>query len=219
MKGKWTIVIMCVAVGLILFSSSPSWAQRGTSGSSGGFSFDQPAHRLEIIPMYGYTWTGSQSGYYSGYNGELDFKDSDFWGIALDISAKPGVQARLLYRRQDTRMTWKQAGSTEDVGDIGVEYWHIGAVGGMRNGNVLPYTGLTLGGTRYIAGGEDSWKFSIILSLGAKVYLNEKIGLMVGGQVPFTFTDAFVGVGTGGMSLGGTGIVQFDVVAGLIIMI
>jgi hypothetical protein len=90
----------------------------------------------------------------------------------------------------------------------------------MMNGNVMPYTGLTLGATRYFADGiDDDWKFSIILSLGAKVYLNEKIGLMVGGQMPYTFTDAFLGIGTGGLSLGGYGIIQFDVVAGLIIAI
>ena len=116
-------------------------------------------------------------------------------------------------------MTWKQAGITDDLGAIGVEYWHVGAVGGMRNGNVMPYTSLTLGTTRYILDYGDEWKFSIILSVGAKVYLNERIGLMVGGQMPFTFTNAFLGIGTGGMSIGGTGIVQLDLVAGLIIAI
>ena len=204
-------------VGLLLLAS-PSWAQRGSSGT-GGFHFEQPAHRFEIIPMYGYVWTVSRSATYSGYGGDFDLKNGDFWGVALDINAKPGVQVRLLYRRQDTQMTWKQAGITEDLGDIGVEYWHIGAVGGMRNGNVMPYTSLTLGTTRYILDYGDEWKFSIILSLGAKVYLNERIGLMVGGQMPFTFTDAFLGIGTGGMSIGGTGIVQLDLVAGLIIAI
>jgi hypothetical protein len=32
---------------------------------------------------------------------------------------------------------------------MAVEYWHIGAVKGMTKGNVKPFTGLTLGGTRY----------------------------------------------------------------------
>lgn len=210
--------VLILVVGLLILSS-PSWAQRGSSGT-GGFHFEQPAHRFEIIPMYGYAWTVSQSATYSGYGGDFDLKNSDFWGIAVDINAKPGVQARLLYRRQDTNMTWKQVGvGTEDLGNIGVEYWHIGAVGGMRNGNIMPYTSLTLGTTRYILDQGDEWKFSVILSLGAKVYLNERIGLMVGGQMPFTFTNAFLGIGTGGMSIGGTGIVQLDLVAGLIIAI
>lgn len=218
MKGKWTHVIAGIALGLILISSAPSWAQRGSSGNA-GFHFEQPAHKFEIIPMGGYVWTVSQSATYTGHGGDFDLKNSGFWGIAVDINAKPGVQARLLYRRQDTEVTWKQAGITENLGDIAVEYWHVGAVGGMTKGNIMPYTSLTLGGTRYVLDNEDSWKFSIILSLGAKVFLNDRIGLMVGGQMPFTFTDAFLGIGTGGMSLGGTGIIQLDLVAGLIIAI
>jgi len=201
-------------VGLLVLAS-PAMAQQGSQG----FHFEQPAHKFEIIPMYGYAWTVSQSATYNAYGGDFDFKNSDFWGIAIDINAKPGVQARLLYRRQDTELTWKQAGITDTLGDVAVEYWHVGAVGGMVKGNLMPYTSLTLGGTRYVSNVEDNWKFSIILSIGAKVYLNERIGLMVGGQMPYTFTSAFLGVGTGGLSLGGYGIVQFDVVAGLIIMI
>ena len=201
-------------VGLLLLAS-PSWAQQGSQG----FHFEQPAHKFEIIPMYGYTWTVSQSATYSGFGGDLDFKNSDFWGIAIDINTKPGVQARLLYRRQDTKLTWKQIGITEELGDVAVEYWHVGAVGGMVKGNMMPFTSLTLGGTRYVTDLEDNWKFSIILSIGAKVHLNDRIGLMVAGQMPYTFTDAFLGIGTGGVSIGGYGIVQFDVVAGLIIKI
>lgn len=204
-------------VGLLLLAS-PAMAQQGSSGM-GGFHFEQPAHRFEIIPMYGYAWTVSQSATYSGFGGDFDLKSSDFWGVAVDINAKPGVQARLLYRRQDTKMTWKQIGLTEDLGDIGVEYWHIGAVAGMRNDKIMPYTSLTLGTTRYILDYGDEWKFSIILGVGAKVYLNDRIGLMVGGQMPFTFTNTFLGIGTGGMSIGGTGIIQLDLVAGLIIAI
>jgi hypothetical protein len=196
----------------ILLVSSPLLAQ--------GFQFEQKDHKLEIIPEYGYVWTVSRSATYNGNGGDLDLKSSPFWGVAVDINAKPGVQARLLYRRQDTQLTWKSLGTTEELGDAGVEYWHIGGIGGMTNNNVMPFTGLTLGATRYFADGvEDEWKFSIILSIGAKVYLNERIGLMVSGQMPYTFTDAFIGIGTGGLSLGGYGIAQFDVLAGLIIML
>lgn len=197
---------------VFLFISSSVMAQ--------GFQFEQQNHKLEIIPEYGYVWTVSRSATYNGFGGDMDLKNSPFWGVAVDINAKPGVQARLLYRRQDTQVTWKSQGTTEDVGDIGVEYWHIGGIGGMTNGNVMPFTGLTLGATRYIVDGfDDEWKFSIILSIGAKVYLNERIGLMVSGQMPYTFTDAFVGIGGGGVSIGGYGVAQFDVLAGLIIML
>jgi len=203
--------VILIVTGLLLVSS-PAWAQ-----GYGGFQFEQPSHRFEIIPMYGYSWTLSQDATYNTLGGEFDLKSNGFWGIAVDINARPGVQARLLYRRQDTQLMWKRIGVNQELGDIAVEYWHVGAVGGMTRGKVMPFSGLTLGGTRYSYTGGDDWKFSIMLSLGAKVFINERIGLMIAGQMPLSFTDAFVGVGTGGMSIGGTGIVQFDVVGGIII--
>jgi hypothetical protein len=207
---KQSILFMVVA-GLVLVSS-----QAGAQGY-GGFTFEQPTHRLEIIPMYGYTWTLSRSAYYNGFNGDLDFASSGSWGVAIDVNTKPGAQLRLLYRRQDTDLTWKTFADKRTLGDVAVEYYHIGGVVGVARDNIKPFSSLTLGGTRYVAGSQDSWKFSIILSVGAKIFINERIGLMVAGQMPLTFTDAFVGVGTGGVSFGGTGIAQFDVVGGLII--
>ena len=202
--------VLLLLAGIMLFSST-AWAQ-------GGFEFTQQEHKLEIIPMYGYAWTWSKSAYYGTYSGDVDLKNGDFWGIAGDINVKPGMQLRLLYRRQDTQVTWKFQGTTEDVGDIGVEYWHIGGVAGMQKGKIMPFTAFTLGTTRYIVDGfDDDYKFSIILSIGAKVYLNERLGLFFSGQMPFTFTDAFLGIGTGGMSFGGTGIVQMDLVGGVIV--
>jgi len=167
--------------------------------------------------MGGYVWTVSQGGTYNGNSGDMDLESGGFYGIAADIYAVPVLQVRLLYRRQDTKLTFKQAGVTETLGDMSVEYWHIGGVKGIQKGKVKPYGSLTLGGTRYVVDSEDSWKFSILLSLGAKIYINPKIGLMVAGQMPYTFTDAFLGIGTGGLSIGGSGIAQFDLVVGLMI--
>jgi hypothetical protein len=149
----------------------------------------------------------------------------------LDVNAKPGMQVRLLYQRQDSELTFKQAGVTDVMGDVSVEYWQIGGVGGLMNDqNIMPFSMLTLGATRYILSNlkprysavenpDDVWKFSIILGLGAKFYLSERVGLLVSGRMPFTFTSGFLGIGTGGLSVGGTGIVQFDVSAGLMINI
>ena len=207
---------LALVVGLLMFSS-PSWAQQDTTGTVASKPKQAKPPRLDIIPMGGYVWTLSQSANYNLNSGDIDIKSGGFYGLAVDIYAMPFMQVRLLYRRQDSQLTFKRAGITEDLGDIAVEYWHVGAVKGIQKGKVKPFTGLSLGGTRYAYDGGDDWKFSIILSLGAKIYLNDKIGVMVAGQMPFSFTGAFVGVGTGGVSLGGTGIAQFDVAAGLII--
>lgn len=199
-------IALAVVAGLIL-AASPALAQQGST-----------APRVDIIPMGGYTWTLSQSATYGLQVGDIDIKSGGYWGIAADVYAVPYMQIRLLYRRQDSKLTFKRGGGIEEqISDMAVEYWHIGAVKGIKRGNILPFSGVTLGGTRFVADNDDNWKFSMLFSLGAKIYVNDRIGLMVAGQMPFSFTGAFVGVGTGGVSIGGTGIAQFDVTGGLVI--
>ena len=206
---------LAIVTGLLMLSS-PSWAQ--TTGPAEKTS-EPPAHRFEILPMVGYVWTGSQSATYSGSSGDVDFKSSEFYGIALEFVIMPDLQGRLLYRRQDTQLTFKQPGSQETLGDVAIEYWHLGATGVTEMDNVVPFGSVTLGGTRYAFDGGDSWKFSMILGAGAKIYLNDRIGLMAAAEMPFTFTSAFFGAGSGGLTIGGTGIFQFDVTVGLTIRI
>lgn len=230
MIGK---ALLLAIVGLLTVGS-PSLAQQGGGGADYyGFTFQQPQHRFEIIPYYGYAWTVSRGANFGAPvgSGDVDIKSSDMWGVMVDINAKPGAQVRLLYQRQDSDLTFKQAGVTTKIGDVGVEYWQIGGVGGLMNDqNIMPFSMLTLGATRYILSDmdplfspvpnpDDVWKFSIILGLGAKFYLSERVGLLVSGRMPFTFTSGFLGIGTGGLSVGGTGNVQFDVSAGLMINI
>jgi hypothetical protein len=209
--------IALVLITGILLLASPSLAQQDTTGTVASEYKPAKAPRLDIIPMGGYVWTVSQSATYNLTGGDVDIKDSGFYGLAVDIYAMPFMQIRLLYRRQDSQVTWKSLGVTQDLGDVAVEYWHVGAVKGMQKGKVKPFTALSLGGTRFAYDSGDNWYFSIIVSLGAKIYLNDRIGIMGSGQMGISFTDAFAGIGTGGVSIGGTGITQFDLLAGLII--
>jgi len=206
-----------------LILASPCWAQTDTTQQDTAVTVapaPKAPPRFEIIPMGGYVWTTSQSATYLARNGDIDLKNSNFYGIAVDINVLPVMQFRLLYRRQNTEATFKWAGGTDNLGDIAVEYWHVGVVKAVKKTEkAMPFTSITLGGTRYVGDSSDDWKFSVIFGLGAKVYLNERFGLMVTGQMPFTFTSTFVGVGTGGVSLGGSGVLQLDLAAGLIVAI
>ena len=209
--------IALVLITGILLLASPSLAQQDTTGTVASTYKPAKAPRLDIIPMGGYVWTVSQSATYQASSGDVDIKDGGFYGLAVDIYAVPYMQIRLLYRRQDSQVTWKQFGTTEDLGDVAVEYWHVGAVKGFQKGKVKPFSALSLGGTRFAYDAGDNWYFSVLVSLGAKIYLNDRIGILGSGQMGISFTDAFAGIGTGGVSIGGTGITQFDLTAGLII--
>jgi len=189
--------------------------------------YSTPQHKLELTPFGGYVWTVSRRvQFVDGTGGDIDLVSSGFYGIQIDINvAAPGTQIALLFQRQDTDIEYKRFnGLKQDLGKVGVEYWHIGVVKGFQQGDTLPFTYFSLGGTRYdFDGFGDAWKFSIMMGLGAKVYISDRIGLKFQGRMPFTFFSSGFGLGygSGGVytTVGGTGLAQFDLSAGLMILI
>lgn len=182
---------------------------------------ERTASKVEIVPFGGYVWSFSKDFYYN-VSGQLDFKDSGYFGVNVDVNVRPGGQLRLTYRRQDTTAQFRSALLAEPFDTDGaIEYWHIGGIAGVPRNNVLPYGMVTLGGTRYLAQGDDIWKFSMIFGLGAKIYTSGKFGLQVQASFPFTFINGGGSISCGGggcfTSVGGTGLGQFDVGGGLVI--
>jgi hypothetical protein len=214
-------ILVATAAALALTAATVS-AQNTVRRSTTSYS---TTPRVELIPMGGYAWTMGMDVIVNGFPGELDFSDAAYYGAALDFNiAPPGAvktaQIRLLYRRSDGDV--EVQGLVQDFsGDAAVEYWHVGGVTGIVRGNAMPFATVTLGGTRLIAGDEDEWKFSMIFGLGVKVYTSPKVGVMLQGNWPITFTDTWggvtVGTGGAGVGIGGTGISQLDVGGGVII--
>ena len=180
---------------------------------------DRAASRFEVVPFGGYVWSLAKDFYYAAA-GTLDFKDTSYFGVNLDVAIHPGSQLRLMYRRQDTELEFRSGFNTRTVTGA-IEYWHIGGLTGVQRGSVLPYGMITLGGTRYLAQDDDVWEFSMIFGLGAKIYTNGKFGLQIQGSFPFTFVDGggSISCGSGGCftSVGGSGLGQLDVSGGIII--
>jgi len=214
---------------LSLFAMLGETSARAQSGSPGGNS-PTPARRAEISPFGGYVWTTSREVYYNrgGSWTRLDIKDSGFWGVALDVNLPSGrTQVELLYQRQDSQMTHEDTGyGTRKLSDMAVEYYQIGGLRGVRRGKVMGFGGYTLGATHLIYDDkrfENDWKFSMIFSLGAKAYVNDRFGLRVQGRLPFTLSKAGSGLGCGPndcySTVGGAGVGQIDVSAGLLILI
>lgn len=220
---------------VVLTITAPMTLAYGQGGGMPyGFEFQEQTHKLEVQALGGYVWTVSRDATISdgsgGYEaGSMDLKTGGYWGIEVDINIpKPGAQLALLYRRQESAVEWKRAGGVKDeLGDVAVEYWQIGMIGGVQKDKVMPFTMFTLGATHYDFKGEnttaDDWNFSMIFGLGAKIYMSERIALRLQGSMPFTFTSGGAGVGCsfGGCwpTIGGTGIFQFDLTAGIAILI
>lgn len=209
---------------LLCAVASSAFAQYTASSTT----TSQTLSKADIVLLGGYAWTLAQDVTFNYTNpGELDVDDAAYFGVALDFNVvrQPGKtgQLRLLYRREDSDVTFRPylAGNPTGSFDCAIEYWQIGGVGGMRRGNAMPFTSVTLGGTRLIADGTDEWKFSMIFGLGVKIYTSGKMGVMIQGNWPITFTDTWggvtVGTGGAGVALGGTGISQLDLGGGVFI--
>lgn len=184
-------------------------------------------HKIEVTPYGGYMWTFSRRVTTIEGTGDLDIKSSPYWGAEVDVNLQPGAQLALLYSRQDSELTFKRGagGVTHDVTAMSVDYFQIGGIGGTVQGNILPFGMVTLGATRYAFDTyrDDVWKFSVMLAFGAKIYATDLIGLRVQANLPFTFMSGGLGIGCGGggcyTTVGGSGIAQFGVSAGLTIML
>jgi hypothetical protein len=206
--------------------ASTASAQYTTSSSSYGSTRESKA---DVVFLGGYAWTLAQDVVLNYTNaGELDIEDNAFWGVALDFNvARQGGgktgQVRLMYRREDSDVVFRSYVPSNPLVslDCAVEYWQIGGLGGVKRGNAMPFTCVTLGGTRLVAGDVDEWKFSMIFGLGVKVYTEGKVGFMIQGNWPITFTDTWggvtVGTGGAGVAVGGTGISQLDIGGGVIV--
>jgi hypothetical protein len=208
----------------IFFGATDAQAQSRRRGGSSS----EHTTRFEINPFGGYVWTGAREVYYNaGFNSnKIDIKDSGFWGVALDANVSGTSQVELLYRRQESELTVTQTGfASTHVADVAVEYYQIGGLSGVRRDNLMGFGGFTLGATRLVYDetgfDEDLWKFSMVFSLGAKTYINDRFGLRVQGSLPFTFISGggSLGCGSGGCytTVGGEGVGQFNVSGGLII--
>lgn len=216
-------------IGAALFVSAASAASAQYTTRQSSTYGSRPQSKAELVLLGGYAWTMAQDVYYGALGGEIDIDDAAYYGVALDVNVARNTgktgQLRLMYRREDSEVVFRPYTITTTnqpfTLDCAVEYWQIGGLGGMMRGNAMPYTAITLGGTRLVADGDDEWKFSMIFGLGVKVYSSPKVGFMIQGNWPITFTDSWggvtVGTGGAGVAVGGTGISQLDVGGGLIV--
>ena len=182
-----------------------------------------PEHRYELGASAGYGWTFAREVVFNNTGGVADVKDGAHWGGTIDTYVQDGKAVRLLYQRQESKLTYQPRGLQKfDVADIAVEYFQLGGLAGTPKGNLLPYGMFTLGATRLSYSNidaDDNWRFSMILGFGAKAYVSPKLGVQVEGQIPYTWIDGGGSVACGSFgcvsTVGGTGVGQANVGGGL----
>lgn len=183
------------------------------------------AQSIEITPIYSYTVSGEVDGYY----GTFDVKDNPSYGGILNVEIDHLTYFEASYIRNDTRVTAKTYNNIESRSeDIGIEHYQVGVLRELKETQVRPYAKLSLGASRYFEkeGSNNYWLFSGGVGVGAKMFLNDNIGirLYTNLMLPMEFDGAgiFCGIGTGGAGCSGgvsfnVPLVHWDMGVGLII--
>lgn len=146
------------------------------------------SQRVEITPYYGFMFAGKMN----FTAGEMNIKDNPNFGILLDfeLDRKNGLNLELSYDRLDTRITYKkyeQFESEEDLFDMFIEYYQLGALYnkpiskkanafGFFTGGVARFSPIT---SKY----GDDYRFAITAGGGAKYFFTESICVRVQGRV------------------------------------
>jgi hypothetical protein len=211
--------ILCL-VFFLLFGYLPLMAQ-GLSTYDGS---TKKSRGIELTGLYGWQWGGTLH----SDVGEVKISPSDAWGFEIDIPIPKGIQAVLLYQRQESRLDQENdiTGNHNSLFDMSVNYFQVGGIRGIHKGKIMPFGMFTLGATLFDPVGseyESKWFFSINLGLGVKIYNSEKFGMrvQVNMLMPMKFSGGGVYFGTGGAGVGVTSdaIFQGFVGGGLFYMI
>ncbi len=185
--------------------------------------------KIELTPYGGYMFGGKMR----FYEGDFKIKDNANYGLIMDIEIAPDTKVELMWTHMNTTAEFRGSYGYDFLStppfDVGVGYLQIGTVREINYDNIRPFGAFTLGTTYFMPNSntgevnyQDTWKFSVTLGGGAKIWLTDRIGIRLQGRLLLPMFWGGVGftVGTGGsgFSVGaGTSMIQGDFSGGLII--
>jgi hypothetical protein len=190
--------------------------------------------KVEISPFAGYMFGGSLN----FYEGKLKAENNLNYGVAMDIKMAEDTQIELMWTQMSTTANFEPYYGYYDLYDIdpfdmNIGYIQIGGVREMNLDQFRPFGVFTLGTTYFIPKNatyatdnvavdiESTWKFSMTLGAGAKIWLSDRVGIRLQGNLmlPMFWSSTGFAVGTGGSGFyvgGGTSMVQGNFTGGLI---
>jgi hypothetical protein len=212
------LYFICVAVVVALFIAQPAtlFAQQSD---------------ITVTPTVSYMWGGSVQ----GFDGDIKLEDGVGYGAIIDVAQGRNVRVELSWTTMATTATfapyYPSGANSSLVGmnvKVNVHYFQLGAIQTVDKGKAQPFIGVLMGASLFhpeaVQGRpyttSDVWRFAVSFAGGVNFKMSDRIGLRFQGRLmfPVYFSGAYVGVGTGGASVGATGgipIVQGDVSAGL----
>lgn len=158
-----------------------------------------------------------------GYDGTLRLKSAANYGAMLEFGVSPELMIQLQYMGSQTYATvdrgW-EVGRT----DVGVNYYQIGMIRPFPlNDRVEAFGNFTLGATQFAIKDTkfaDEWRFSFTFGLGAKIWLNDYVGIRLQSRLLAPVNWAGVGIycggGCGTSVSAGSSFISGDVSGGLV---
>lgn len=186
----------------------------------GIFLTNSMAQEIELTGFYGYMVNTNLKTYW----GDFKLDDNPNYGGVLGVGIASNVFAEFTYNRQDSKVQYIYNNQTEALA-ISTEYYHLGGSQAIGDGKVRPFGAFSLGATRYNVkesyeevDSHAEWFMSMALGLGAKIYLNDKLGFRLQARmgVPMSLNGLWVGTGGTGGSFH-VPVWQFDFTAGLVL--
>ena len=188
--------------------------------------------KFEITPFGGYMFGGKLR----TYQGDLKIQDNANYGLLIDIAVARDTKFEFFWSQMQTSAEFRPYYGYEDLGggfDVNINYFQIGTVREVEvdNASIKPFGAFTLGAVYFSPQDktiQESWRFSVTLGGGVKIWLSDRIGIRLQGRLlmPLYFqgVSMYAGIGTGGASTGvsvgaGVPILQGDFTGGLIIAI
>ena len=195
-----------ISVSLLLLGGlTPAWAQR-----------------FEFTPFLGYQFGGQLS----DREGDINIRDMGNFGFLINADVRSGAKAEFSYTRQETELELReyQSGKKRDLFKMAVEYYMLGGVYQVDQGQMATFGTLSLGIARfdpYKVDTDSEYRFAFSCGVGSKFFLSDRIGRRFQGRllIPFQWAGGGLWCGTDGCSVGmsgGSSILQADVSGGLI---
>lgn len=184
-------------------------------------SFSQ---NIEITPIYGYTFSGSNNYY---YNFSLDIKDDMSYGAMISAEMAPQMHIEFMYQTTDAKMRVSEYQNSTNY-NVRFEHFQLGGLHEFDSGDLRPFLKASLGTTRYQVkedygnGERESWEFSGSIGGGIKKYFSHNVGIRLQTNLilPMRWSGGGVYCGPYGCS-GGTSfhvpMIHWEVSAGLIL--
>ncbi len=180
--------------------------------------------KIEISPLVGYQIGGKLR----TYQGDLKVKDQMNYGLAISSEMAQDTRLEFIWTSMQTSADFRPYYGYEFLRtsfDLNINYYQIGGVKEFPSGGaVVPFGEFTMGAVQFTPSDvnvSETWRFSIALGGGAKIWLSDRIGIRLQGRLlmPLYFQGVSIYAGTGGSGMGvgaGVPIIQGDFMAGLI---